>query len=306
MKSKASPDTSFYRGRFAPSPNGPLHFGSLIAATASFLDALVHNGEWWLRIDDIDPPRVVPGATDSILDTLGTYGFAWEGVVYQSQRHDLYAAHFDALQRSGYIYPCTCSRKMVFARHPRGLYSGHCRLNPPQAFDKPPAWRLQGVREQDAFDDLIQGHQTCDCPGEVGEFVIKRADGIWGYHFVCAVDEADMGITHVIRGADLLRSSFAQRQVLFALERPSPHYGHHPVITTPEGIKFSKRARSRALPLKAPSPVLACVFRHLGLDVPKELENETVSTLWEWGKAHYNRQLIPQQQAIPAHDCAPR
>ncbi len=306
MKSKASPDTACYRGRFAPSPNGPLHFGSLIAATASYLDALTHNGEWWLRIDDLDTPRVVPGAIDSILTTLEHYGFEWHGVVYQSQRQDIYGAHFEHLQQQGLTYPCTCSRKTVFVRHPQGLYSGHCRLNPPRAFDKPPAWRLQLVRDRDAFHDLIQGQQVCDCPSEIGEFVIKRADGFWGYHFACAVDEAEMGITHVIRGADLLRSSFAQRQVLFVLERPTPHHGHHPVITTPEGIKFSKRARSRALPLETPSPVLACAFRHLGMNIPKSLEYASLSTLWEWGKAHYNRALIPSCHTMPAHDCAPR
>ncbi len=306
MKNKALPEKPIYRGRFAPSPNGPLHFGSLIAATASYLDARTHQGEWWLRIDDIDTPRVVPGAIDSIRITLEAYGFVWDGEVYQSRRQALYGAYFEQLQQQQRIYPCGCSRKTVFARHPHGLYTGHCRLHPPETFTKPPAWRLQPLRESDTFNDLIQGTQTCACPQEIGEFVIKRADGIWGYHFVCAIDEAEMGITHVIRGADLLHSTFAQRQVLFAFNFSTPHYGHHPVITTPAGIKFSKRARSRALPLDQASAVLACAFRHLGIPVPTELEQAPLDALWAWGKAHYNRAQIPQRQSIPAHDCAPR
>jgi len=306
VKNRALPDSPFYRGRFAPSPNGPLHFGSLIAATASRLDALAYRGEWWLRIDDLDTPRVVPGAIDAILATLEAYGFQWEGTVWQSRRHERYAAHFEQLQQQGLVYACTCSRKTVFSRHPRGIYAGHCRRYPPEEFIKPPAWRLQNLRQHDAFDDLILGPQKCHCPDEIGEFVIRRADGIWGYHFACAIDEIEMGITHVIRGSDLLSSTFAQRQVLFALQRHSPQYGHHPVIVNEGGIKFSKRARSRALPLENPTPVLACAFRHIGIPVPVELEQASLNTLWEWGEAHYNRALIPQCAAIPAHDCAPR
>ncbi len=288
-----------YRGRFAPSPNGPLHFGSLIAATASFLDARAHRGEWWVRIDDIDPPRVVPGASDQILHVLEAFGFEWDGLVFQSQRHALYQAAFEQLD----TYPCYCSRREVFTRDPTGSYHGFCRVHPPLRRDKPPAWRLQLPYRQDTFIDLIQGAQTCQCQNAPGEFVLKRADGVWGYHLACAVDEVEMGITHVIRGADLLYGSFAQRQVIHGLGRRPPEYGHHPLALNLQGIKLSKRARARAIEPEQASQQLWQALDFLGQQPPATLKSAPVQTLWQWALEHYQRTAIPSQQAR-IHDTA--
>ncbi|HID00095.1 MAG TPA: tRNA glutamyl-Q(34) synthetase GluQRS [Piscirickettsiaceae bacterium] len=282
-----------YRGRFAPSPNGPLHFGSLVAATASYLDARAHQGEWWIRIDDIDPPRVVPGATDAILRTLEGFGFQWHGVVFQSQRHALYQAAFEQLD----VYPCYCSRREVFTRDPSGSYHGFCRMHSPLRRHKPPAWRLRLPYAADQFHDLIQGLQQCNCHHAPGEFVLKRADGVWGYHLACAVDEIEMGITHVIRGADLLYASFAQRQVIHGLKRPPPAYGHHPLVLNREGIKLSKRARAQPIDPKQASRQLWHALDVLGQQPPAELKSAPMQTLWQWAIQHYHRAAIPPVQA---------
>ena len=304
MKSRAStnPDPA-YRGRFAPSPNGPLHFGSLIAATASRLDALAHEGEWWLRIDDIDPPRVVPGAIDQILHQLDGFGFEWDGIVFQSQRHAHYQAAFEQLKADGWLYRCFCSRREVFARHPQGIYDGHCRHHPPASPpDKPPAWRFIPPRARLSFHDLIQGTQHCDCPHELGEFIVRRADGIWGYHLACAVDEMEIGITHVIRGADLMTGSFAQQSLLLALNAPRPHYGHHPVAVNADGIKLSKRARASAIDPAHASQQLWQALNFLGQQPPTELKEVDLATLWHWARHHYRRERIPATLHI--HDTA--
>ncbi len=278
-----------YRGRFAPSPNGPLHFGSLIAATASFLDARCHGGEWWLRIDDLDTPRVVPGAADHIIATLEAFGFEWNGLVFQSRREEHYQEAFERLP----AYPCGCNRREVFTRDPSGAYHGHCRIFGPPNRAKPPAWRVQPARRLDHFDDLIQGPQHCDCRRWPGEIVVRRADGFWSYHLACAVDEIEMGITHVIRGADLLTATFGQRMVMHLLKAEPPRYGHHPVAVNEEGIKLSKRARATPIDARDGSTLLWQALNFLGQRPPAELRSASLPELWSWAHQHYNRASIP-------------
>ncbi len=281
--------TVAYRGRFAPSPNGPLHFGSLIAATASYLDALHHGGQWWVRIDDLDPPRVIPGMADHILHTLEAFGFEWDGVVYQSQRLAHYAA---ALKRLPH-YACYCNRREVFTRDPSGGYHGFCRVHTPLRTGKPPALRFQLPAEADHFKDLIQGEQHCQCRQWPGEFVLKRADGIYAYHLACAVDEIEMGITHVLRGADLLQSSFPQRLIIQALGKTPPLYGHHPIAVNTQKIKLSKRSKAPPIHPDHARKTLWQALDFLGQKPPLHLKTDALQTLWQWAQTHYNRQLIP-------------
>ncbi|KAF1027976.1 MAG: Glutamyl-Q tRNA(Asp) synthetase [Burkholderia plantarii] len=253
-----------YRGRFAPSPTGPLHFGSLVGALASWLDARVHGGTWLVRIEDVDGPRTVPGAADDILATLAAFGLVPDAPpVWQSRRDAAYTAALDALTAAGCVYPCGCTRKEIadslraaHERHTTLAYPGTCRTG---LHGKPArAWRLR-VPDADAaritFDDRWQGTQTQDLATEVGDFVLKRADGQWAYQLAVVVDDLDAGITHVVRGADLLDSTARQIHLQHCLGAPTPAYLHVPVVLDANGEKLSKQtgatALDRARPLAA-------------------------------------------------------
>jgi glutamyl-Q tRNA(Asp) synthetase len=239
-----------YVGRFAPSPTGPLHHGSLVAALASYLDARVHGGQWLLRIEDLDAPREVPGAAQAIVDTLAACGLAPDRpVVWQSRRDAAYQAAFDVLMERGAVYPCACTRKEVadsvlnqreraFGREL--VYPGTCRhgLAPGRA---PRAWRVRVPEQAIAFDDVLQGPQRQELAREVGDFVIKRADGPWAYQLAVVVDDAAAGMTHVVRGADLLDSTPRQIALQGLLRLPTPVYAHVDVATNAQGEKLSKQ-----------------------------------------------------------------
>ncbi|WP_225972358.1 tRNA glutamyl-Q(34) synthetase GluQRS [Hydrogenovibrio thermophilus] len=274
-------------GRFAPTPSGPLHFGSLIAATASYLNAKSQGGEWRLRIDDIDGPRVAPGACESIVKTLEAYGFEWDGPeVYQSERDAIYQQALDALNESGRLYVCGCSRKQLQKRQPETpwLYDAYCRhdaVKPDvEAMQPEAAWRFQPDGGRLCFDDAVQGPQCLEVAAELGDFVVKRADGVIGYHLACAVDDIEMGMTEVVRGADLLTSSFAQQSIMLALGHEPPHYAHHPLVTNREGIKLSKKSRAPAIRRDEAAETLRAALTFLNHSPPKELN--TLIPLWDW------------------------
>src|SRR5262249_25455656 len=196
-----------YRGRFAPSPTGPLHFGALVAAVGSCLEARSRGGEWLVRIDDLDPPRVAPGAADDILRTLEACGMEWDGIVaYQSARHGAYHSAVHRLRRQNLVYPCVCSRREIADSAlpgPEGyVYPGTCR---PGLREMRPARSLRVITEGAtiAFDDQLQGRISQDLERESGDFVLYRADGVYAYQLAAAIDDAEQGITDVVRGADL-------------------------------------------------------------------------------------------------------
>ncbi|MFP4893608.1 tRNA glutamyl-Q(34) synthetase GluQRS [Paraburkholderia sp. EG304] len=268
-----------YRGRFAPSPTGPLHFGSLVSALASWLDARAQRGAWLVRVEDIDGPRTVPGAAEDILATLERFGMrADETPVWQSQRIARYQQALERLKSTGLVYPCGCTRKEIadsllhaHARNTTLAYPGTCRTG---LHGKPArAWRLR-VPDGDAavitFDDRWQGPQTQNLATEVGDFVLRRADDQWAYQLAVVVDDADAGITHIVRGADLMDSTARQIYLQRCLGVATPEYLHVPVVTNEHGEKLSKQNGATALDSDKPLEALGAAARHLGLELGSE------------------------------------
>ena len=258
--------SSRYRGRFAPSPTGPLHFGSLVAALGSYLDARAHGGEWLLRIEDVDAPRVVPGASEAILHALEAYGFEWAGeVMYQNRRAEAYRAAVQTLQELGLVYACACSRKQLAETAKRGIdglvYAGACREREPMPGL---ALRLRVPAGRIAFADRIQGRVACDLERESGDFVVQRADGIHTYQLAVVVDDAAQGISHVVRGADLLTSTPRHIVLQRCLGLPTPSYMHLPVVLDPIGGKLSKQTLAESIDPRRPLPALLQALRFLG------------------------------------------
>lgn len=261
-----------YVGRFAPSPTGPLHAGSLAAALASWLDARAHGGRWLVRIEDIDGPRTVAGAAEGILATLRAFGFDWDGeVVHQSVRGALYESAFERLHAAGLVYPCACTRREIadsvagVREHSFGrelVYPGTCRGGIP-AGRPARAWRMRVPRADIAFTDALAGMRAQNLARDVGDFVLKRADGLWAYQLAVVVDDAAQGVTHVVRGADLLDSTARQIHLLRALGYAEPVYLHVPVVTDAKGEKLSKQTRALALDPAARDAELGSAWRHL-------------------------------------------
>jgi glutamyl-Q tRNA(Asp) synthetase len=248
-----------YRGRFAPSPTGPLHFGSLVAAVGSYLHARAAGGEWLVRMEDLDTPRCVPGAAEGILRTLERYGFAWDGdIMYQSARTEAYRAALESLKQRGLAYPCACSRKEVELRYP-----GTCRggIAPGRTAR---SWR---VRTDD--DD----------------FILLRADGIFAYQLAVVVDDEAQGITHVVRGADLLDSTPRQVYLQRLLGYPTPAYVHLPLALNEAGQKLSKQTRAPAIDDMPAGATLLAALRFLGHAPPLELDPASPSEIWRWAQA---------------------
>jgi glutamyl-Q tRNA(Asp) synthetase len=252
-----------YRGRFAPSPSGPLHNGSLLAAMASFLDARAHRGEWLLRIEDIDTPRVVPGADRIIMQQLNALGMQWDAPpIWQSQRLPLYRSAFDALAARDLVYGCACTRQEL---PPEGAYPGTCRNGLP-AGRSARAWRLRVSPGVERFEDRWQGPQEQDVAAVTGDFIIKRADGLWAYQLVVVVDDGDQGITHIVRGADLLDSTARQRVLARQLGISYPDVMHVPLLRDDAGRKLSKQNHAAAMDISQPVRTLNRAWRALGFD----------------------------------------
>lgn len=264
-----------YIGRFAPSPSGALHTGSLVAALASFLDARAHGGAWHVRMEDLDTPRVVPGAADVILGQLRALGLNWDGdVLVQSHRDATYRDAFDKLAQQGRIYGCACTRKEIADSivHTRGAlppgempYPATCRGGlPPGRHAR--AWRVRVPEGVVRFEDRWMGPQAQDIARDVGDFVLRRADGLWAYQLAVVVDDAAQGITDVVRGADLLGSTPRQQALQHLLGLPTPRYLHVPVVVNADGQKLSKQTGATALDTAAPLSTLQIAWRHLGFD----------------------------------------
>ena len=267
-----------YVGRFAPSPTGPLHAGSLVAALASWLDARAHNGQWLLRIEDVDTPRTVAGADQTILQQLGACGLHPDAPpVWQSQRSALYQSALEQLIATGLAYACTCSRKDIEialaarghtrTRHAELVYPGSCRLGPLHPMSRARAWRLRtdvllaphgqspGGSSQITWHDRRLGPQAQDVAQAVGDFVLQRADGCWTYQLAVVVDDAAQGISHVVRGQDLADNTARQIWLQRCLGLPTPQYLHTPLVLGADGAKLSKQ--NGALPLDVSKPLQA-------------------------------------------------
>lgn len=295
-----------YRGRFAPSPSGPLHFGSLIAALGSYLDARAAGGEWLLRIEDVDAPRTVAGAAEDILGVLAALGFDWDGApVWQSRRLERYRAALDALTAEDLVYPCACTRREIadsrLATAADGglIYPGTCRQGLPRGRSAR-AWRLRVPEISVGFDDAIQGRVEQSLAREVGDFVLLRADGQFAYQLAVVVDDADAGITDVVRGADLLDSTPRQIWLQRCLGLPALRYAHLPVATNPAAEKWSKQTLAPALDAGLGVPLLARAMRFLGQAVPPDVVHESLPRFWDWAIAHWRMAAVPRQRVIMA------
>ena len=257
-----------YRGRFAPSPSGPLHAGSLAAALASWLDARAHDGVWLVRIEDLDPPREIAGAAAQILATLAAFTLTSdEPVVLQSERVDLYAAALRRLDEAGLIYGCTCSRRQIEETGARlglkaGVYPGTCRTRLRERVGH--ALRVRVPVETVDFDDRAVGRYAQSLARDVGDFVVQRADGLWAYQLAVVVDDAAQQITDVVRGADLLDNTPRQIFLQRALSLPTPRYLHVPVVANAAGEKLSKQTGARALDRRDMRGELERAWQHLG------------------------------------------
>lgn len=293
-----------YRGRFAPSPTGPLHLGSLIAAMASYLDARMHGGQWLVRMEDLDPPREMPGAADSILRTLEACGFEWdEAVWYQSRRSEIYQGHIERLLETGLAFHCGCSRRDIREHAvvgPEGpIYPGTCRDGVP-AGRKPRTVRLRVADTEIRLEDRLQGRLRQNLARELGDFVIRRADGLFAYQLAVVVDDAAQGITDVVRGSDLLSSTPRQCWLQSQLALPRPRYMHIPVAVNAAGAKLSKQTHAPALDPTDPVPALWQAAAFLGLEPPEPLRAASVRTFWEWALAHWQPDALPGLLNKPA------
>ena len=256
-----------YRGRFAPSPSGPLHLGSLVAAMASYIDAKKNDGSWLVRMEDVDETRTVPGASDDILRTLEQLGFEWEGaVILQSARKDHYAEVIAQLLDEGRAYYCSCSRSEIARSARRGIegwvYPGTCRTSRP-TITRAKAIRLITHDTPISFVDGIKGVQSQSVESEIGDFIIRRADGFAAYQLAVVVDDFDQDITHVVRGEDLLTSTPRQILLQQILQLPSPAYAHVPLVLDREGRKLSKQDQAHPVSKNDPLPALQDAWRFL-------------------------------------------
>lgn len=290
-----------YRGRFAPTPSGPLHMGSLFTALASYLQARACGGRWLIRMDDLDTPRNVAGADSVILGQLESHGLEWdEAPRYQTQHVGDYRDAVDTLLTQQRLYPCTCTRAELAQTSLPGpdgpVYAGTCRGKAVRAGRY--ALRLRVANDSLSFNDLLLGRQTRHLPGEIGDFVVQRSDGILGYQLACAVDEARQGITEVIRGSDLLDSTFRQLHVQDLLQLPHARYGHLPLLVGPNGNKLSKQ--NHADPIEAAHAsrnLLQCLIA-LGQTPPAALSDAPPRELLAWAVAQWQLGRIPRESAL--------
>lgn len=290
-----------YRGRFAPSPTGPLHFGSLVAALASFADARSRGGEWLVRIEDLDRQRALPAMDRTILETLQAFGMEWDGPVwYQSQRSAHYEAALAELRRRGHCYPCACTRREIAANGTPGpegpIYSGRCREGlPPGRPGRSLRLRVDPVRI--ALKDRVQGPLAQDLAREVGDFVLHRADGFHAYQLAVVVDDAAQQINQIVRGADLLRSTPRQRYLQRLLGLPEPQYAHVPLVRDAAGRKLSKSLASAPVDPADPLPALARAWSFLG-QTPLPEPPRDVAGFWQQALPRWRLAAIPRVQSV--------
>jgi glutamyl-Q tRNA(Asp) synthetase len=277
--------------RFAPSPTGPLHLGSLLAAVGSYLDARSAGARWLVRIEDLDTPRVIPGCADEMLRTLEAFGFEWDGeVLFQNTRRDAYREALAGLVASGRAYPCSCSRKdLAGLDEDSGGYPGTCRAGPTRP--GPTALRFRVSDSPVHFDDLFQGPQHFDLATR-GDAVVERRDRLPSYQLAVVVDDAFQEITRVVRGADLLPSTSWQIDLQQALLLPRPIYGHLPLLLEPDGAKLSKSRRSLPLDPDTAPHALFSTLTHLSQAPPPELAHSSIKEVWKWAIRHWNPRAL--------------
>ncbi len=284
-----------YRGRFAPSPSGLLHFGSLIAALASFLQAKSKQGQWLVRIEDIDPPREKLGASDAILKTLDAYGLHWdEQVLYQSKQAEKYRALLKDLNNRQLSYYCQCTRADI--KKIGGIYQGHCanlQLNAEGS-----ATRLRNQHPVLSFNDELQGKVVVKEQLAKEDFIIHRKDGLFAYQLAVVSDDIEQGITQVVRGCDLLEPTARQLTLYSVLNQPPPSYLHVPLAVTSEGFKLSKQNCAPAIDDTNPQPALIAALRFLGQNVPKDIEQGSVEEIIDWAITHWDSKSIPKTTEI--------
>jgi len=291
-----------YVGRFAPSPTGPLHFGSLVAALGSCLEARSHGGRWLLRMEDVDEPRCSAQAADDILRTLEVCGFEWQRpVMAQSERKERYREMLARLRSANGVFPCACTRQELadsaLARDGAPIYPGTCRAGLPPGKEAR-AWRLRVDDETVGFDDAVQGNVSQALAREAGDFVLLRADGYFAYQLAVVVDDADQGVTHVVRGADLLDSTPRQIYLQRRLGLPTPAYAHLPVAVNAAGEKLSKQTLAAAIDPRDPVPALFEALRFLGQPLPPDARRTTTTDFWAWAIAHWQLARVPRVRAL--------
>ncbi|MGB0898053.1 MAG: tRNA glutamyl-Q(34) synthetase GluQRS [Psychrobium sp.] len=286
-----------YRGRFAPSPSGDLHFGSLVAALGSYLDAKANKGQWLVRMEDIDPPREVAGASDSILRTLEAFGLYWDGdVAYQSQRHDFYQHHLEQLVANGFCYGCDCTRKMIMSGG--GLYQGTCQHKANDKLTAPHSLRFvnnYGVR---AFSDRLLGNIEVDKDFANEDFILKRKDGLYAYQLVVVLDDMEQGITDIVRGSDLLEVTTRQLTLLNHLNAAPINYLHLPLAITDNGLKLSKQNHATALDLTARRQLLTQALQFLGQTVCPDYQDLSIEQLLNNAVEQWNINKIPKTAQV--------
>jgi glutamyl-Q tRNA(Asp) synthetase len=301
----AASEPAQYVGRFAPSPTGPLHFGSLLAAVASYLQARSRSGSWLLRVEDIDPPRQQDGAIEEILTALEHYGFEWDGPVsYQSENAARHRQVIEGLRAASLAYPCSCSRRDLATakRGPLGaIYPGTCRKGfTGEEF----AIRVRTDDEAIEFVDALQGPYCQRLESETGDFVILRRDGLIAYHLAVVVDDYDQGITEIVRGIDLLDSTPRQIHLQRVLGYRTPDYLHIPVAENEQGQKLSKLTGAPAIPLQNVSQTLLAALEALGQHPPQGLAGGSPDDIWSWAVKHWRPDVMTGQTAIAANEDA--
>lgn len=293
-----------YVGRFAPSPTGPLHFGSLVAAVASYCDAKANNGKWLLRMEDLDTPREMVGAADDILRTLEAFGFEWDGdIVYQSQRDTIYAESFDTLQKQKLIYACTCTRKEIAdsainAGIEGVIYPKTCQFKPALHTNIHAAYRAVVLNKNISFTDIIQGEIKQNLARDVGDFILKRKDGFFAYQLAVVVDDAAQQITHIVRGADLLDSAPRQIYLQQLLGLVTPHYAHVPVAVNEHNEKLSKQTLAKSIMPHAAPMLVFEALQFLGQNPPPEIKNATLAEVWRWAVANWQLSKVPKTKLV--------
>jgi len=277
-----------YTGRFAPSPTGPLHFGSLVAAMGSYLEAKSHGGRWLLRIEDLDPPREVKGATHSIIRSLDKLGFEWDGdIAYQSMRGDRYVDALDRLASDGFTFYCRCTRKQLAGLK---IYPGICRARRLQTEGSCTRLRVRGEIE---FTDAVQGQYLETLETDCGDFIVRRRDGLFAYQLAVVVDDAEQGVTHVVRGADLLDNTPRQIFLQRLLRISTPQYCHLPVAANSSGKKLSKQTCAKSIDEWSPLAALGDAWCFLG-QAKFEAPARSIGKFWQLATALWDVRRVPK------------
>lgn len=293
-----------YIGRFAPSPTGPLHYGSLIAAVASYLQAKNNNGHWLLRIEDIDPPREVKGAADEIIRTLERYKFEWDQQpLFQSTQYEIYREKIEILKQQQLIYACSCSRKQINEKARDSIlgkrYPGTCKTKRLELHNSDFRLRLHTTNSKIHFRDAAFGDQECVINNDIGDFIIYRKHDLPAYALAVTIDDAYQEITEVVRGYDLLAFTPLQIYLCQLLNFPVPTFLHVPLIVDKYGEKLSKQTLAKELPLDNRNHTLVQALNDLGQDVPENLVKERINTIWQWAIDNWDITKIPASHCLP-------